>query len=321
MEAPQALEEVIERISERIWSQVGKNQPIPFIVGGSYGAAVEAFRRTNGAKCLAYNDIDVWYKSLDDEDDGKDEILQVHYERDVFPDHPDMEVNVIRLGKLQLRALIEDFDTNNVQVGYKVVPRIEDGRLVAEVADTYVSAAFEDFLQTWTIRIVNPMSGKTRATTLIRLLYKAQQLDLPYDLPPEKDLLHIFHGRWFAPKNHDKLQRLQGPYRNEIFSRFEVVKGAWHRRNKDHCPYEGTIEKTRKTMYRLLRKESDDGSRILRSRDLHDAALDRYFDVEAFVTRYDLQSPRSQATTAVDDEWDEWEVISDCDDLAWYSCC
>ena len=132
--------------------------------------------------------------------------------------------------------------------------------------------------------------------------------------------MHIFHGRWFAPKNHDKLQRLQGPYRNEIFSRFEVVKGAWHRRNKDHCPYEGTIEKTRKTMYRLLRKESDDGSRILRSRDLHDAALDRYFDVEAFVTRYDLQSPRSQATTAVDDEWDEWEVISDCDDLAWYSC-
>ena len=185
---------------------MGKNQPIPFIVGGSYGAAVEAFRRTNGAKCLAYNDIDVWYKSLDDEDDGKDEILQVHYERDVFPDHPDMEVNVIRLGKLQLRALIEDFDTNNVQVGYKVVPRIEDGRLVAEVADTYVSAAFEDFLQTWTIRIVNPMSGKTRATTLIRLLYKAQQLDLPYDLPPEKEGNHICliptHGPQTGNKCH-----------------------------------------------------------------------------------------------------------------------
>ena len=59
------------------------NQAIPFIIAGSYPAAVEAHKETG--KCLAYNDIDVWYKSLDDEEDGKEGILHSHYESDVFP--------------------------------------------------------------------------------------------------------------------------------------------------------------------------------------------------------------------------------------------
>ena len=217
---------------------------------------------------LAYNDIDIWYKSIDDEDEGREGILKVTYEKNVFPDRPDIELNVIRMGRLNLRGLIDDFDMNNVQVGYKVVPKIKGRKLVTEVAETYLAPAFHKFLLSSTLEIVDPTNKKTGAASLIRLLYKAQQLGLDYSLPPEKELLQAFSDRAFAPeKVHQKLQQLTGRFREEIFSRFNVVLDVCH--NWSDCPYEG------KQMYRLICKDTGFAGRHtlaqIRARDRQDA--------------------------------------------------
>ena len=209
------------------------------------------------------------------------------------------QVNVIRVGRLHLRKLTETFDMNNVQVGYKVVPRFKDGKVLPEVDERYVSPAFEDFLLTWTIEIVD--HTRKRAATLIRLLYKAQQLGLPYVLPPEKDLLQTFHARAFADCNYQKLQKLTGDFREEIFERFVIKEEVWH--NLPDCPYEG------KLMYRFLRKDLADASHLPSTTltvDLRDVALDRYF--------VDLGSPRS---TSCGDSCSVYSLYSECNESWW----
>jgi len=197
--APQDLEQVVSHIAAHIWDQVAGGQPIPFIIAGSYAAAEMAYRRREGCLVLDYNDIDVFYESLDDEKDCTNQ-FQIHYEKDVFPERPSLELNVVRVGSLSLRRLIDDeFDINAVQVGHQIVPTIsKDGTLAAKLAKTYASPAFHEFLVMQTLTITSPRHWKP--SNLIGLLYKAQQLGLPYDLPPEKQLMRVFHGRCFGPE-------------------------------------------------------------------------------------------------------------------------
>ena len=98
---PQDLEQVVSHIAARIWDQVTGGQPIPFIIAGSHAAAEMAYRHTDGSLVLGYNDIDVFYEFLDDDDEQeRRNQFQVHYEKDVFPEHPSMEVNVVRKSSL-----------------------------------------------------------------------------------------------------------------------------------------------------------------------------------------------------------------------------
>mmetsp|Transcript_44336 Transcript_44336/g.103618 ORF Transcript_44336/g.103618 Transcript_44336/m.103618 type:complete len:293 (+) Transcript_44336:45-923(+) len=289
--APQDLEQVVSHIAAHIWDQVAGGQPIPFIIAGSYAAAEMAYRRREGCLVLDYNDIDVFYESLDDEKDCTNQ-FQIHYEKDVFPERPSLELNVVRVGSLSLRRLIDDeFDINAVQVGHQIVPTIsKDGTLAAKLAKTYASPAFHEFLVMQTLTITSPRHWKP--SNLIRLLYKAQQLGLPYDLPPEKQLMRVFHGRCFGPRNYRKLQQLEGQFSEEVLSRIPVV---WNDSASSYAE--------ERTMYKLvLRGDASTVKRVLPNKSLDLFGLDRY-DCGSFEPE-DMQSPSSQATTA-----GSWELV------------
>ena len=289
----------MSHIAARIWDQVTGGQPIPFIIAGSYAAAEMAYRHTDGSLVLGYNDIDVFYEFLDDGDEQERRNQpQVHYEKDVFPEHPFMEVNVGRMSSLSLRRLIDDeFDINVIQVGHKIIPNVnKDGKVTAKLAETYASPAFYEFLVMQTLTITS--SRHWKPSSLIRLLYKAQQLGLPYDLPPEKQFMHVFHGRCYCgTRNYYKLQQLEGPFREEVLSRYDILPVA-----------SSYVEE--KTMYKLVRRDdAPTFKRVLNRRpDLFGLDL-YYFDS---LEPDDMQSPSSQATTVCSERWGfaarRWEL-------------
>uniref|UniRef100_A0A0G4HGB5 Uncharacterized protein n=1 Tax=Chromera velia CCMP2878 TaxID=1169474 RepID=A0A0G4HGB5_9ALVE len=55
---------VIEKVFSFVW--VKERQHFPFVLAGSYSAAVRA-QGHDASLCLAYNDIDVWYECPNEE--------------------------------------------------------------------------------------------------------------------------------------------------------------------------------------------------------------------------------------------------------------
>ena len=167
----------------------------------NFGSSFGKFRNTSGgpysflnwdnsmAKAInsgACHDCDLCPKPVKDK-----KIVDV-YDRDV--DNLDVGVNFVKYTDYTLKVLIDSFDTNNVQVGIDVHvvgkwnATVGAPVLHVRILDTYRSEAFEKFVkQKADARTLQISAFGTPPHSLIRLLHKSNELDLPYILP-ESDL-------------------------------------------------------------------------------------------------------------------------------------
>jgi hypothetical protein len=236
--APLDLNFVIERVFKYIWKNYSKSQPVRFIVAGSYAAAVFAFEKNNEMR-LRYNDIDVYIESQDEKDEVHEHIVPdgVWYEEDVLqPEVPSFEVNFVKVGKLRLRKMIDDFDINCVMVGFEVSPVMDqDYRVAPTLTKVYIHEMFKDFVRTRHLKI-NPKCAYP-AATLIRLMKKSHQLGFPFELPDRKALVNLVHRRCFANKNYEKFDALPQHLKDEILSVFLIRREFWKDRNHNFLAF------------------------------------------------------------------------------------
>lgn len=115
--------------------------------------------------------------------------------------------------------------------------------------------------------------------------------------------MHVFHGRCYCgTRNYYKLQQLEGPFREEVLSRYDILPVVWSSMASSY------VEE--KTMYKLVRRgDASTFKKVLNRRpDL--SGLDLY-DFDGFEPD-DMQSPSSQATTVCSERWGfaarRWEL-------------
>ena len=63
---------------------------------------------------------------------------------------------------------------------------------------------------------------KRPVSAFIRLLYKAQQLELRYKLPPDNVLVEALHARCMGEPTMKKFRKLRHPYKSELVDRFWI---------------------------------------------------------------------------------------------------
>lgn len=184
----------------------------PFIIGGSYAAAVISKRL--GHPVHRYNDIDIYYETT------RPDIL-MKFARDPTRRHitlangEQLEFNLVELGHgwYNLSNLADDFDINNITVGMEISAE-------SQSITPYITNDFIDFCNTQTLRLINIGKERNPAGSLVRLLYKSHQLGLQYEVPADyKDLVH---GRLV---NEDKIGKMAGfgpQQKRTIYNAFDI---------------------------------------------------------------------------------------------------
>uniref|UniRef100_A0A0G4FYC9 Uncharacterized protein n=1 Tax=Chromera velia CCMP2878 TaxID=1169474 RepID=A0A0G4FYC9_9ALVE len=220
---------VAERVAERLWNDEG--QRFPFLVAGSYPAAVRAHRH-NPPLSLAYNDIDVWHVDPNRPEQPQGQVPQqpdtwTIYSNDRIPNVLPPPFNGIDINRMIVPGLfwesrIQNFDINCVMAKFFVRPKPlpeGNGGPQTEIVAWHSTNAFENFLQHRVIACVN--SVRSPAASLIRLLCKSHQMNLPYELSDEH--LNRVPGRRFGGSNIVRFHNLPQNLRDEITQRFDIV--------------------------------------------------------------------------------------------------
>jgi hypothetical protein len=222
-----SLDNVIESLAKYLWSD---RAPTPFLVKGSFPASV--WIKEHSQLDLPYNDIDVVIDTPTPEDDcqhdasskvksqfGPSQFVDSVYVDGVIPGS-DKTVQVVTLCDIHNHydELITKYsDINAVAAGFIVVPN-EHGEPIFEKWE--MSEDFKEFMHTKTLEIVddNVQVSGTHGNSIIRLLKKAQQLNMDYILPEWIDSLH---GDVILPYYKQKLDNLEPAYKDVIYSRFD----------------------------------------------------------------------------------------------------
>lgn len=216
---------VVEKISNHLYeSSLDGGAPLPsFVVAGSYPSALKAYAHDN-TFILPYNDIDVFIPRMDPRDPECEyrRIQRTYYKVDLIPD---MEVNFVYACFNSMDHLVSDFDINNILVGFEVVPTydMEEQKMVGTIDSWYTEPSYDEFLETRVLDIATT-NKQTRdlSNSLIRLLRKAEQLQLDYKMWDTDKLRALIHGSTFGTKTMGKLERLPKELQNEVYNRFDI---------------------------------------------------------------------------------------------------
>lgn len=218
-----------------------------FIISGSFASALK-LRELHGLS-LAYNDIDLYVQMSDecvnDSDDiPSDALIETYPDQNIYKQwHEDwpvwfhgrecqVDVNIVVLKRLDCKLLVETFDINIIRVGV-TVHRLCRGFYHLDWYDS--DAAFVAFCQDRTrmLRTARLTNTFSPAMTLVRLMFKAQQLKLPFEFPKDDELYRegFFGRRWnsdvfIAGSGITKFAGLEPSYRNILESRLEFAEIA-----------------------------------------------------------------------------------------------
>lgn len=227
---PLDVDLVVQSVSDYIWnnpaSPFSQYEPSAFVVKGSYPAALKAME-VNSSWILPYNDIDVFLPAVTQGDGPCNDLLySVTYTNDVIPDH-DVEVNFVEkcFFNETLAEHAEDADINAVSVAFEVLPQAGNGSVVLpKMGEWYLREEFQRFLQTRTLEIT-PYGYRYRpAHAFIRLLAKADQLNLPYKVPTHsvEQMKNKFHGKRIYRHYKKKLDALGEASQQRFYELFGV---------------------------------------------------------------------------------------------------
>ena len=91
---------------------------------------------------------------------------------------------------------------------------------------------FSQFLQTRDLKIPRLEKLGRPASAFITFLYKAQQLQLDYELTQKSVLLESLDGKRIGEPTEEKLQKLQPRYKREFATRFVIADSFFSQRLK-----------------------------------------------------------------------------------------
>ena len=222
---------VAKYVATRIWKKISGGKPFSFVIAGSYAASWASHAHDPAHPRMAYNDVDVFIQCRDVPENHDGHIVSASDEKHVFPEPwKDIKANVVEMKRLTFENMIDHFDINNVGAGFLVEPEFEEiyGQKVGipEIKDWYLSPCFQEFLVHRTLKM-SRCWYRNPAAAVVRLLKKASQLNLPYELPSEESLRRHVHNRNFGVKNYNKMLSLQSSHRMEIDSRFDIKRWWW----------------------------------------------------------------------------------------------
>jgi hypothetical protein len=215
-----------------------------FVFAGSAAAYFSAKKSGKLADLgLVYNDIDVFITrgELSDDAEPDSQSWQVGLCKEPVAELGETEINIVFHSKLNPASLVKTFDINCVAVGFLVEKKPQNSTSTskaAKFAETssewkvtaeYLHPSFQEFLDYGRVRILQPLDKVGHPPiTLIRILFKAHQMGLPYDFPPEDQLVHA-HERCVSQYEYEKLAKMSTQHREEITRRFKFecipVKG------------------------------------------------------------------------------------------------
>ena len=194
------------------------NHPNP----GSYPAAVECRRRLRDFG-MRYNDIDVYLQASHPLSNRPARYTIKNWEEYHVLPQVDLPINVNLLNHLDMTTYLNGGDINATQVGFTVnVNEIKRTSRILRWENK--RPEFLNFLSTKVLEIPRFHQLQLPASAFIRLLYKAQQLGLPYKLPSEKDLRTTLHMRAFAAENIRKFRQLRPEYASQVTQRFDCLE-------------------------------------------------------------------------------------------------
>ena len=221
------MNNVVKRIAKHVWSD---GYPRRFIIKGSYPASMYAYEHSNLE--LPFNDIDVLIDIPESSDKCKDETYskyesQFGFSRfidstfvdDLLPGS-NKQVQVVRLCDIEHpEDLITKYsDINAISAGFIVTPD-DDSSGEPMIEKWVTSPRYEDFLQTKTLEVMT-RHKPTHESTIVRLLDKAQRLNMEYVVPEWLDSLH---GDVMLPMYKRLLDTLDDQYKDVVYSRFDLM--------------------------------------------------------------------------------------------------
>eukprot|EP00986_Skeletonema_menzelii_P014343 scaffold9453_cov75-Skeletonema_menzelii.AAC.1 len=237
---PQLLSKVNELVSETLQKIHEEKGHERFIIGGSWAAAIIAKSLDDicadddnfDACSLTANDIDVYFGDFTEDFDSK-LIVDLNCIRYTKVDSITLEVNTIKCSNLSPQAMLANNDINVTACCFHVDFSKD------ELVSIHASPCFWEFLfqnkTKRTIRVVKPYDTlEYGATTLVRLAYKAFDLDFPFtfgDLTPD-DV-----GGTIAESQKVKIDQME----------------RWH-----NNPFITYACKKEKTYYKLVKKHSQE---------------------------------------------------------------
>lgn len=228
---------VVKYVGKYIKSKFGD---IPFAIAGSYAASVAAYEH-DASFCMKFNDIDVYIKHQGPRNKNKKNEWEWsgvgEYEEGAIPNLVSIKdvknvipgsntvVNLISLDAngiegefVSLEGLIRGFDINAVMTGFVAKWSRSDRKY--KIHRELARVHFNRFLYSRILEIPALEKLSRPVSAFIRLLYKAQQLKLDYNLPEEFELLGTLDGRCCGEPTKKKLAKLRGKYKKEFTSRF-----------------------------------------------------------------------------------------------------
>jgi hypothetical protein len=241
-EKPLDVQIVINAVAKSVWK---KGEPkADFFISGSYAAALK-MHEFDGT-FLPYNDIDVFvqHPSAEELDVCSESVPFRIVETDTVWDLlPEKEVPINIIALCELRDPVHHSDINAVAVGFKVTASYFSNS--PTITSWTIDDSFHDFMVTKTLRIredvlIVPETGDyvitawggnlgrklsdIRHRSVLRLLAKADDLNLKYDLPNEDNLKTLLSGQSMSSKDMTTLLSLHGTYQAEIWDRFNVYE-------------------------------------------------------------------------------------------------
>ena len=218
MKPPLDIDLVVKSVASYLWEDLEDGLPKKnFVIKGSYPAAVKAYEEQG--LLLPYNDIDVFFAS---DDCSRD--MTISYVKDIIPGS-DIEVNTVGVCDFDENLGAQmDVDINAVAVGLKVVPNATMSDEVVPIIDSWVASPhFEEFLESKTLSITPTGFAHTPGSALIRLISKAQQLNVPFVLPSNHTQIEqSFHGAPIPTIYKKRLEALDRDHKAQFDKSFEV---------------------------------------------------------------------------------------------------
>ena len=222
---------VAKHVATRICKKVSRGKPVSFVIAGSYAASWASHVHDPSHPRMTYNDVDVFIQCRDVPENHDGHIVSASDENHVFPEPwKDIKSNIVHMTHLTFEKMIDNFDINNVGAGFLVEPEFKEiyGQKVGipEIKGWYLAPCFQEFLFHRTLKMARCWD-RNPASSVVRLLKKASQLNLPYELPSEEILRRHVHNRNFGVKNYQKMLSLPASHRKEIDSRFDIKRWWW----------------------------------------------------------------------------------------------
>ena len=121
------------------------------------------------------------------------------------------ETNSAAMGNksdLYLANLLDSFDINAVQVGVNVYYRASVNKWTIHVESWRWTEAFEQFTKSKILSIVDPAKVNSAATSLIRLVFKGNQLRLDFNLPSPPEVHEHMSDSLIGESTYSKWQML-----------------------------------------------------------------------------------------------------------------